>query len=434
MSAVFLMSIRNWLFGLILIVATTLAYQSAWRGGLIWDDNLYLKDAKNTSLTEIWIHPKTTQQYQPLVGTVFWIENNLWDDSLLGHHLINILLHAASALLLFKILERLEIPGAWLAAAIFALHPVQVESVAWLVELKNTLSGFLFFAAILVYLRFDQSRNKLLYLLTLLLFLLGLLAKSIVAVFPLAMLIIFWWKRGRVEWRRDVFPLAPFFPVAAVAGIVTAWMEQNFSAGEHEVFDYSFVDRILIAGRLFWFDLGKLFWPAELIMIYPPWTIDATAWRQYVFPVVAVGLFVACWLARKKSRAPLAGLLYFTLILFPMLGFFNQSYYMADLGQHSAIFRADHFQYLAIVGIIVPLCAGAAILWKRVKSPLKAAGAAAFLGLLLVLATATWAQSRHYQNAETCFRAVLLKNPGSATAHNNLAGALMDRGATEEAI
>ena len=147
------MSIRNWLFGLILIVATTLAYKPAWRGGLIWDDDLYLRSAKSQSLADIWTRPPNTQQYHPLIGTVFWIENKLWDDSLVGHHLFNVLLHAVSALLLFKILERLEIPGAWLAAAVFALHPVQVESVAWLVELKKTLSGFLFFSAVLVYLR-----------------------------------------------------------------------------------------------------------------------------------------------------------------------------------------------------------------------------------------------------------------------------------------
>jgi len=144
------MSSRNLLFALILIVATTLAYQPAWHGKLIWDDDLYLKSAHSTSLGGIWTRPQTTQQYHPLVGSVFWIENRLWDDSMLGHHLLNILLHAGSALLLFRILEQLAVPGAWLTAAVFALHPVQVESVAWLVELKNTLSGFLFFSALLL--------------------------------------------------------------------------------------------------------------------------------------------------------------------------------------------------------------------------------------------------------------------------------------------
>src|SRR5438128_3232690 len=231
------MSSRNLLFGLILIVATTLAYQPAWHGKLIWDDDLYLKSAHLTSLGGIWTRPQTTQQYHPLVGSVFWIENRLWDDSMLGHHLLNILLHAGSALLLFRILEQLAVPGAWLTAAVFALHPVQVESVAWLVELKNTLSGFLFCSAILIYLRFDQSRNKLLYALVLFLFLLGLLAKTIVAVFPIAVLILIWWKCGRIEWKRDVWPLTPFIPIAAAAGILTAWMEQNFSAEHGEVFD-----------------------------------------------------------------------------------------------------------------------------------------------------------------------------------------------------
>src|SRR5256886_6964457 len=213
-------SSRNFLFGLILVVATTVAYQPAWRGGLIWDDDLYLKSAHSSSLADIWMRPQTTQQYHPLIRTVFRIENKLWDDSMLGHHLLNILLHAGCALLLFKILEQLGVPGAWLTAAVFALHPVQVESVAWLVELKNTLSGFLFFSAVLVYLRFDQSRDKSFYSLALVLFFLGLTVKTILAVFPLAILITFWWKRGRIEWKRDILPLAPFFPVAAAAGIL----------------------------------------------------------------------------------------------------------------------------------------------------------------------------------------------------------------------
>src|SRR5439155_14197709 len=169
-----------------------------------------LKSAHSTSLGGIWTRPQTTQQYHPLVSSVFWIENRLWDDSMLGHHLLNILLHACSALLLFKILEQLEVPGAWLTVAVFALHPVQVESVAWLVELKNTLSGFLFFSALLVYLRFDQTRSKLSYFFVLFLFLLGLGAKTIVAVLPAAILIIIWWKRGRNDWKRDLLPLIPF--------------------------------------------------------------------------------------------------------------------------------------------------------------------------------------------------------------------------------
>src|SRR5438874_1780857 len=326
------MSSRNLLFGLILIVATTLAYQPAWHGKLIWDDDLYLKNAHASSLADIWIRPKTTQQYHPLIGTVFWTGNKLWDDSMFGYHLLNILLHACSALLLFKILEQLEVPGAWLTVAVFALHPVQVESVAWLVELKNTLSGFLFFSALLVYLRFDQTRSKLSYFFVLFLFLLGLGAKTIVAVLPATILIIIWWKRGRIDWKRDLLPLIPFVAVAAVAGALTGWMEQNFSAEPGESFNFSIIERFLIAGRLFWFYLAKLFWPENLMIIYPAWSVSATVWWQYFFPIAALALFVVLWLARRRSRAPFAATLYFLLVLFPMLGFFNQSFYMSGVG------------------------------------------------------------------------------------------------------
>lgn len=430
------MSIRNWLFGLILIVATTLVYQPAWRGGLIWDDDLYLKNAQAHSLVEIWIQPPKTQQYHPLVGTAFWIGSKLWGDSMLGYHLLSIVFHACSAILIFKIVEQLRIPGAWLAAAIFALHPVQVESVAWLVELKNTLSGVFFFAAIYVYLRFDQSRNKLQYIAVLFLFVIGLLAKSVVALFPLVILIIVWWKRGKIEWKRDLIPLATFFPIAALAGILTAWMEQNFAAGGEERFDYSILDRFLMAGRSFWFYLAKIFWPADLILIYPTWTINPAIWWQYLFPFAAIALFIGLWMIRRRSRAPFAGVAYFTIVVFPMLGFFDQSFYMWDFGpfRHSVILRADHFQYLAIVGIIVPLCGGAAILLARLDPALRIIGYACAVVVLIILTALTWRQSRLYQNAETIFADVVTKNPESATAHNNLAGALMDRGAIDEAI
>jgi len=421
------MSLRNWLFGLALIVATTLAYKPAWHGGLIWDDDLYLKYAKSSSLTEIWTHPRTSQQYHPLVGTVFWIENRLWDDSMLGHHLLNILLHAGSALLLFKILEQLDIAGSWLAATVFALHPVQVESVAWLVELKNTLSGFLFFSAVLSYLRFDESRKKRLYSLALVLFLLGLTAKAIVAIFPIAILIIIWWKRGRVEWKRDVWPLLPFIVLAAVAGGIAGWMERKFSGAEGGGFEMSIWQRFLIAGRAFWFYLAKLFWPTDLTLIYPRWNVSSAIWWQYVFSASAILLITVAWLFRRRSRAPLAALLFFGAILFPLLGFFNVYYF-------AFAFVADHFQYLASAGIIALVCGAAAKFLNRANAPGRMAGYAAGILVVSTLAALTWRQSRNYQDAETCFREVLSKNPESPTAHNNLAATLMDRGAVDEAI
>ena len=173
-----------WLFALALIAITALAYLPAWNGKLIWDDNRHITQPALRSwqgLADIWTRVGATQQYYPLVHSFFWIEQKLWGDSVVGYHLVNILLHSLGAVALLQILQRLKIPGAWLAAALFALHPVQVESVAWISELKNTLSGLFFFCSILTYLNFDQRRNRLAYISSLALFVLGLLCKTAIS-------------------------------------------------------------------------------------------------------------------------------------------------------------------------------------------------------------------------------------------------------------
>src|SRR6266576_796268 len=167
---------RIWLFALALIALTALAYWPAWNGKPIWDDNSHITQPELRSwhgLVEIWTQVGATQQYYPLVHSIFWIEQKLWGDSVLGYHLVNILFHALGAVFLLQILLRLKIPGAWLAAGLFALHLVQVESVAWISELKNTLSGLFFFWSILTYLDFDESRKRGPYIASLILFFFG---------------------------------------------------------------------------------------------------------------------------------------------------------------------------------------------------------------------------------------------------------------------
>src|SRR5205807_3748384 len=299
--------------------------------------------------------PHTNRQYHPLLDTVYWVEDKLWGQATLGYHFVNILLHAASALLLMKILQKLQVPGAWLAAAIFALHPVLVESVAWMVELKNPLSGLFFFAAILAYLTFDQTRRLRTYLLVGLLFTLGILAKAIVATVPAVVLILIWWKRGRVDWQRDVKPLLPFVVLAIAAGLLTAWMERAFSGAEGEEFQLSVLDRFLIAGRAFWFYISKLLFPNDLSLIYPRWKIDSNIWWQYLFPVAALGLFWSAWNQRKRWRWFFAASLFFAVTMAPLLGFFNVGFFRLS-------FVADHFAYLPSLAVIVPIAAGATYL------------------------------------------------------------------------
>ena len=433
------MSSRNWFFGLILVVATTLAYQPAWNGKPIWDDEIHITSAELRSvhgLARIWTDPAAAPQYYPLLHTVFWIEHKLWGAWPLPYHLLNIAVHALTALLLWRILEGLRLPGAWLAAGIFALHPVLVESVAWISELKNTLSGALCAGSVLLYLKYDQERRRSAYFIAFALFLAGVMTKTVIVTLPAVLLVIFWWKRGTLSWKRDFAPLIPFFLVGLVAGLVTVWVEQKFCAENGETFDFSLLERFLIAGRLFWFYLGELLWPRDLTMIYPTWNVRQDVWWQYLFPVAALILFLWLWIIRKKSRGPLAAASCFLLMLFPVLGFFNLSYFMSGLGpaRHDAIFRADHFQYLATIAIIAPVSSGVTWLGARIKASMRPVVYAGSVALLLLLASLTWAQSTIYRDAETCFRAVIAKNPNSATARSNLGSALLNKGSVDEAI
>ena len=423
---------RDLVWGLLLVAATFLAYQPAWNGQPVWDDDLNLTKSELWSaagLVHIWTQPGAMPQYYPLVYTVFWMEYHLWGASTLGYHLLNILLHVFSALLLVKIFRRLGIPGAWLAGGIFALHPVMVESVAWMTELKNTLSGVFFLAAALGYLKFDSGRGKKHYTIALIFFVFGLLAKSAIVTLPAALLVVFWWKRGRIEWKRDVVPLVPFFAIGIISGLFTAWVERRFVGAVGSEFSFTVIDRCLIAGRAVWFYLYKLLWPAKLIFIYPRWHIDATAVWQYLFPAALLLAAVLFWGLRSRSRAPLATLLYFTIMLFPALGFFNVNFFRIS-------FVADHFQYLACIGPMAAAAAasivqGTGLLQERLRRPVQPLLCGMLLSVLFLLSRQ---QSGMYTYAETLYRTTVTRNDNCWLAHNNLGLLLMDRGRTDEAM
>jgi tetratricopeptide (TPR) repeat protein len=428
----FLISSRHqvWLFGLFLIAITVVCYEPAWSGNPIWDDDAHLTSPGLRSLNglaRIWIEPGATQQYYPLVHSIFWIEHKLWGDTTLGYHLINILLHAGSALLLWKILQRLQVPGAYLAATIFALHPVCVESVAWISEFKNTLSGAFYLAAVLAYLRFDQIRNRKIYFLALGLFLLGLMSKTVIATLPAALLVVFWWQRGKLSWKQDVLPLIPFFVVGIGAGLFTAWVEWKYVGASGSEYNFTFIERVLIAGRVIWFYLGKLVWPVDLIFIYPRWQVSQAVSWQYLFPIAALLVSVLLWLLSRRNRAPLAAWLYFVGTLFPALGFFNVYPFCFS-------FVADHFQYLASIGPITLTAAGIATLFRSLINKRQFLEPIVCGTLLLVLGVLSWRQSGMFTDIETVWRTTIAKNPDCWLANNNLGGYLYKRGRIKEAM
>jgi tetratricopeptide (TPR) repeat protein len=411
----------------LIFLLTLVAYSPVFKAGFIWNDEDYVTMPALRSLRglwRIWFDVGATQQYYPALHSAFWIEHLLWGDAPLGYHLANVLLHATAACLLVLVLRRLAVPGAFLAGLIFALHPVCVETVAWVSEQKNTLSTVFYLWTALTYLRWRKVRPRpYLYVWASALFLLTVASKSEAATLPAALLVVLWWKQGRLSWRTDAVPLLPWFGVAAAGGLITAWVERTYIGARGADFALTFAQRILVAGRAIWFYLGKLLWPAHLIFIYPRWQIDAAAAWQYLFPLGALGLIGVLWAIRRRMRAPLAVLLIFIGSLFPILGFFNVFAFLFS-------FVADHFLYLASLAVIAFVSAGWGLWFRHDR---RVAGVVAGLALA-VLGVLTWRQSGMYRDIETFYRVTLARNPDAWMAHNNLGILLDESGRASEAI
>jgi tetratricopeptide (TPR) repeat protein len=427
-------SFRTIVLGALIFCATILAYLPALWGDFIWNDSDYVTAPALRSLgglARIWTEPGATQQYYPLLHSAFWVQHRLWGDHPLGYHIVTLMLHAGSAVLFALILRRLfvsdraqslcapariEQPGAsvaWLAALLFALHPVHVESVAWITEQKNTLSLVYYLAAALVYLQFDETRRPRTYVAALALFAASLACKTVTATLPAALLVIFWWKRGRLEWRRDVLPLLPWLALGAAAGLFSSWIERIYGGAQGVDFDLPVIGRVLVAGRAIWFYAGKLVWPVGLNFVYPRWTVDAAVWWQWLFPFGVLAVGAALWALRRRTRAPLAAFLLFVGSLFPVLGFVNL---------YGARFSWvwDHWQYLPDLGPLALAAAGLTAGWRRAAWRLRWLGPGLMAALAVLLGALTRSHCRIFHDDQTLYRATLARNPGCWLAHYNL--------------
>jgi tetratricopeptide (TPR) repeat protein len=398
-------------------------YLPALNGGLLWDDSAHVTSPAMRSLHglfRIWFQLGATQQYYPLLHSAFWVEHRLWGDAVLGYHLTNLTFHALSAFLVVAIMRRLSLPGAWFAAAIFALHPVCIESVAWISEQKNTLSTVFYLSSALFYLRFDRERRRSLYVVALALFVMALLSKSVTATLPAALLVVLWWEKGRaVRWNRDVLPLLPWLGVGAASGFLTAWVERTYIiALESASLDLTFLQRCLLAGRAICFYFAKLFWPSDLMFIYPHWTIDPGAAWQYLFPAGVVGAAAGLWIYSRRAstatgRAPLAAFLCFVVGIAPALGFVKVYPFIYS-------YVADHFQYQAALAVFIPFAAGMTIAVRRLPANASRLAPCMAALLLAVLGLLTWRQSAIYRDEETLYRETIARNPDCWLAEANL--------------
>jgi len=420
--------------GVLLVLFVFLAYFRTLHCGFIWDDDAYVTEnpllTAPDGLKRIWFSLDSPSQYFPLTYTMFRLERPFWGLNPMGYHFVNILLHAANAWLVWRVLKRLGVPGAWLAAALFALHPVQVETVAWITERKNLLSLVFFLLALWSWVEFVEDRPKPVwrwYGLALIFYVLALCAKTTACTLPAALLLVLWLK-GKSIGRQRLVQMIPFVGVGVGMGLLTMWWERFHQGTQGSYYGLGWMGRLLLASRAVWFYAGKLIWPVNLTFSYPKWTIDADDPMAYVWLLAGGGLCSAIYFARRAiGRSAEVAVAFYVATLAPMLGFI-----MLATFQYS--FVADHYQYVASIGLLALVAAGISIAFKSL------AGKRIFLEpalsgiLLLVLGILTWRQTAIYRDRQTLWQDTLAKNPNSWIAHDNLGVCFFEAGQLEEAM
>jgi len=414
----------------VLIVAVCIAdYSPAMKAGFIWNDDSDLIEntvLKGGGLYRSWF---TTAQpnYWPITWTSYWLEHKLWELNPAGYHIINILIHAACALLIWRILLLLKIPAPWLAALVFAVHPVNVESVAWITQRKTLLAMLFFLMSLLLYLKFENSNKFLLYWLSAGTFVLAMLSKGSVVALPVVLLLIVWWRHGTIT-RKDLLRSIPFFAISAVMSCVEIWFQYNRVIAAETIRSDNFFARLAGAGMAVWFYIYKAVLPANLIFVYPRWQINPEEWLVYVPFAALTGLFLLLLRYRQSwAKSLLFALSYYVVMLLPVLGFFS-IYFM----KYSLV--ADHYQYAAIIGMIALVVSAGYFIAVRLGRWGNIIAKTAAVVILALLATLTWRQCRIYKDVETLWSDVLLKNPDSWIAHNDLGIALQSKGRLDEAM
>jgi tetratricopeptide (TPR) repeat protein len=451
---------RDWFWALLLIAFVFIAYAQLFRADFIWDDESHLTQNPSVigplGLKEIWT---TTQAvYYPLVLTTFWVLHKFVGLNPLPYHALNVLLHALSAILLWRVLRLLQVRGAWLGAALWALHPVMVQSVAWITELKNTQSCVFYLLSILFFLKWQDQRVSLpgsaqrgirdrysfLFGLSLVSFLLATLSKPSVVMLPFVLALCVWWMRAKIGWR-DMLALVPFALISIGASAWTIWEQRFHARAVGPDWLQTFPERLIIAGKAIWFYLGKLVWPHPLIFIYPRWQIDSSNLVAYLPVMAAIAALIALWCLRNQvGRALFFAAAYYVISLFPVLGFFSVYFFRYS-------FVSDHFQYLASMGPLGLIGAGiATLLVSFCETPHQivsrpdltkkggrwrfVAGSALCGILVVLLGFLTWRQTAEYHNVFELYASTLQKNPSCWMAHYNLGIVLKDRGEADQAI
>ena len=428
---------RDWVLGLVLIVAVALVYQGVWGAGYIWDDDAVLTEnhviVGPLGLKEIWT--TSAADICPLTLTTFWLEHKLWALAPLPYHLVNVAMHAACAVALWRVLLSLRVPGAWLGAALWALHPVEVESVAWVSEMKNTQSCLFFLLSILFFVRWLKARDSKTriggdwsYAFMLLFAAMAIASKSSTVILPVVLCLCAWWMEGRWQWQ-NLKKVGPIFLMSLVAGVVSIWTQKLQLATEtDQEWVQSWLQRVATAGDAVWFYLGKLIWPQPLMIVYPRWRIDAAQWTSYLPLLAVVIVLFILWLKRDSWLRPWFFVFaYFLVALLPALGLIDNFIF-----RYSLVF--DHFQYLASMGPLALLGAGLARLANFIIPKRALLQSSLCAGGVLILGLLSWNRAWVFESEKVLWTDELAKNPNCWAGHYNLGLALVLKGRVDEAI
>jgi tetratricopeptide (TPR) repeat protein len=434
--------------GIALIAVTAfLVYFPALDGGFIWDDNeIYITKNQiikaSDGLYRFWCTSESVEYY-PVTNTTFWTEWRLWGMNPTGYHVTNLILHIVESLLIWIILRKLSIPGAFLAALIFAVHPVNVESVAWIAERKDMMAMLFFLLSILCYLKTEipssdlqNALNRIAsslsplpsflpwYWLSLMAFVLAMLSKGSVTILPVVLLGIVWWLRPLTRW--DFVQTAPFLAVAVVLTPINVWFQTHLTGGT--IRNANFVERLLDAGGVVWFYLYKALLPINLAFVYPQWSIQAGNLLWWLPFLAALIVTAVLWRYREGWGRPMFFAWgFFCVALVPVMGFAD-TYFM----KYSLV--ADHYQHIALIGVISLATAVWSVWHQRAQSALHWAATVAVVVAVGALSFLTWRQSGLYHDEIRLYQSTLEINPGCWMAHNNLGAALVQTGRLKEAI
>lgn len=410
-----------------------LAFLAHWRvlgTGFVWDDHLVYENPYVRSLSGVWkiwtnlaVQPESDVRYWPLFYSTFWFDHILSGISPFFCHAINLLIHLANVVLVWHVLKRLSVSGAWLAAAVFAVHPVHSESVAWVIERKGLLSMLFFLLAFSAHLRFTETRNRRVYVWAVFMLALSLLSKPVAVVFPVIVLLWMYWKSVPFMKRNLSFTV-PYFVLSALSGLLNVLSSRLYDPVD---FGLTVADRFLIVGRAFWFYVGKLIMPHSMAMIYERWSVDSGNLLQWLFPICAMLLFVLLWRMRSRiGKEPFVAFSMFFVILSPVLGFMDYSHMAYS-------FVANRYQYLASIPLIALVCA-TVIRWANRKGVLSHPGFVTAVGVVLVaLSLLSWRQDATFESMETLFRHNIKVNPNAPAAQDSLGLSLLQRGQSAQA-